>query len=565
VASELRKEGSLMTKGNSIMRTAARRKNTSVIVRVVSSVLALMMFGFVTASVAGVCNAGHLTGWVSETNNWFIGTNWTLGVPHSIDTARVDNAGTAVISSGCAKARVLQIGFSDEGTGAVMLHSGAGLCVGAAEYIGLDGYGQFVQMGGTHSLSYGTLILGDHPNAQGDYFLNDGQLSVKKRVVVANEGAGTFLQSGGKHAVTCGDLVIAAMPDSSGSYFLDGGSMRIAGNLIVGQGGYAAYEQTAGTNIVFRTLRLGRQSGSEGDYVLDGGSLLAGSEVIGDGGIGNFEQTDGGHIICGDLVIARLGTNSIGNYELNDGLLYVGRNETIGVKGGATHYQYGGMHAVACALSVGGVAGSSGVLETEGGILKARTLRVGVGAGGGFLGIYGSAADVKISDSCILGKNSEVSVLDGAIHMTNNIAAFMNWSTNELALVGLADLEVIFEGGIQSDGGPRYRPNPQPKWATYEVSGENLGNTMPEGYMKNFLLRKLTVGGVHPARVRLVERCDNGNRTSGNREALYVHDVTVSAGSTLDLAGLNVYADGTVEIQGTVIGGVIQPCYFVEP
>ena len=84
-----------------------------------------------------------------------------------------------------------------------------------------------------------------------------------------------------------------------------------------------------------------------------------------------------------------------------------------------------------------------------------------------------------------------------------------------------------------------------------------MGN-VPDGYVANFALRKLVAGGILPARVQLVDLNDNGNAPGGNHEALYVHDVTVGVGSTLDLNGLHVYANGIVNIQGSVTNGVIQ-------
>ena len=61
--------------------------------------------------------------------------------------------------------------------------------------------------------------------------------------------------------------------------------------------------------------------------------------------------------------------------------------------------------------------------------------------------------------------------------------------------------------------------------------------------------------------LRLEDAFDNGNRTSF--EALYVHDLVIGAGSTLDLNGLHLYYDGTFAGEGSVLGGA--PAWVPEP
>ena len=69
------------------------------------------------------------------------------------------------------------------------------------------------------------------------------------------------------------------------------------------------------------------------------------------------------------------------------------------------------------------------------------------------------------------------------------------------------------------------------------------------------------MGGDAAAMLRLEDLADNGNRSSA--EALYVHDLIVGPGSTLDLGGLAVYYDGQFVNEGSIIGGA--PMSVPEP
>jgi len=148
------------------------------------------------------------TTWQAGESSWYIAGNWSAGVPSNCKTARVDNAGTALFSSGRAKAKALELGVTVVGRGTVVLSPNAELRIEAGEYVGLAGYGQFVQAGGSHFVSCGTLTVGDKAGSYGDYYLDSGLLSAKN-VIVADAGVGTFIQASGLHKVTCGDLVVA--------------------------------------------------------------------------------------------------------------------------------------------------------------------------------------------------------------------------------------------------------------------------------------------------------------------------------------------------------------------
>jgi len=165
--------------------------------------------------------------------------------------------------------------------------------------------------------------------------------------------------------------------------------------------------------------------------------------------------------------------------------------------------------------------------------------------GDGTLDITGAGAEITVSNLLSFGANGTFAAVAGAsIHMTG--ANFENQSTNETELAGLANLELIFEGGPADTD-------------DVEVACEDKG-VVTQGYVDNFALGKLTVGGADIGMVRLVDNTDNGNRggTGGNAEALYVDRLELGAGSVLDLNNLHLYwRSGFVDNGGTILNGEV--------
>ncbi len=544
-----------------------------------------------------------LTQWVAAEDNWFIGANWDKGVPTSVDTARVDNAGIADISACGAAAQVLQIGYSLPGSGVgegtVNLYSGGTLSVGNAEYLGVNGAGTFYQFGGSHCVSCGSLTLAQGAQAAGTYYLNDGSLTVKSGTIIAQMGSAAFYQESGTNKIECGALTIAQGAGSDGSYELDGGMLSVSGDENIGLSGSASFDQFGGTNNAnCGTLYVAKDVESASAYAIYDGTLRVGDEVLGDLGISAFGQYGGANIVSGSLTAGTTASGS-GAYYLGDGVLTVGGNESWGAKGVGVYYQDGGSHSIASTLTIGGAQNSLGDFEIQTGTLAAKDVLVGTLGSEGLLGIYGPDPIVTVGDTITLGPDGWFSAVDGAtIHMTGACGAFRNTSTNELALDGLEYLYVIFEGGVKTSGscndgngscgsgysgnengcgsnrscnnvahkskcsngdsGCGQQCNSSDGWATFEVAGKNMGCTT-DGFVQNFTLNGLFVGGAKAAHVKLLDVSNNGNRSSGH-EALYAHEVVVTKGSTLDMNGLNVYCDGTVDIQGTVLNGTVTLC-----
>ena len=85
----------------------------------------------------------------------------------------------------------------------------------------------------------------------------------------------------------------------------------------------------------------------------------------------------------------------------------------------------------------------------------------------------------------------------------------------------------------------------------FEALSADLGKK-DTACLSNFAWKSLTVES--GAAVKLVDTADNSRGVAGV-EAVYVGDLVVESGATLDLNGLNVYYYGQASIDGTITGG----------
>jgi len=258
---------------------------------------------------------------------------------------------------------------------------------------------------------------------------------------------------------------------------------------------------------------------------------------------GRILQT-GGSLTVGAGLSVGAGAGGNGSYRLEGGTLTSKFDEYIGYLSTGTFTQTGGTHIAQGALNVG--YGGKGVLNMGGGTLTAGSLIVGFG---GTLNVTNAQAVVRAGQFTLQPGSSLTGVAGSQVHIiSQNNPYFYIYSQDEAALAGLADLTVVFDGDTTG-------------WiGALEVAGADRGPTLA-GFEDNFALGGLVLGYGNPARVALLDRVDNGNRSSA--EALYVHNLTIGAGSRLDLGGLNLYYDGTLLNQGTIIGG--SPQFVPEP
>jgi len=98
--------------------------------------------------------------------------------------------------------------------------------------------------------------------------------------------------------------------------------------------------------------------------------------------------------------------------------------------------------------------------------------------------------------------------------------------------------------------------NPQ----VLELAGRDFGPSMA-GFADNFAFGTLKIesGTV----LELADLFDNGNRYGGKAEALYVGDLFLGTGATLDCAGLNLYYVNLTDNGGIITDGT--PIFVPEP
>jgi hypothetical protein len=111
---------------------------------------------------------------------------------------------------------------------------------------------------------------------------------------------------------------------------------------------------------------------------------------------------------------------------------------------------------------------------------------------------------------------------------------------------------------FQFNGGARNISNPQ----TLEAAGIDVGN-FTSGWENNFVFGTLEIGTSDTYLILLDDynnsaNCLNGLCENNSGEAVYVNDLILESGATLDLSGLNMYVRNTyLNNGGTVLNGTV--------
>jgi hypothetical protein len=207
--------------------------------------------------------------------------------------------------------------------------------------------------------------------------------------------------------------------------------------------------------------------------------------------------------------------------------------QSIGYRGTGTLTQSGGWNGVNWDITLGAEAGSSGTYSMTGGRLDTKYLIIGSN-GAGWFELNHTACEVNIASGLTFGADSRFFAAPGTtIHMVGGAAGLGsmidNWNTDASDLMGLEHLELVVENGYAA--------------TFYEVASAP-GN----GFSANFSLGALTLGGAATAHVNLLDSTDNGHRICGH-ECLFVSQLSINDGSSLDVGGLKLYVAGDVEAQ----------------
>jgi hypothetical protein len=453
-----------------------------------------LIFGYPTLGQIGPTTAWQRS--PASPGSWFTTANWSAGVPTSGVNALIDNGGTAQImeTSDTAFSRYVIVGknsagFLTQDSGSIrssFFSIGGGVGVGrftqtgGSVLVGGPSVGQPFFMGSTG------MLVGEDFGAI--YELSGGSLVLDPVSNAALEigfgGAGLVRQSGGTVDVE-NVLVGSRDNDRASRYEMSSGSLQ-AGVILLGSSNY---------------------SGPGGEFIFSGGEITLESPedaavLVGQG---LWKQTGG------ELTLETLQTNFRGGRSVG----------TIDIGGGAV---------TANSILVGdpfGFFGVHGLLTLTGPTSVTTDTLVVVntvfGGSSAEFRIQDPAAMLTINQELRLGNDTRVAAVPGAtVHMMG--ASFVNLNDNESQHLGLSNLRMIFEGGSAI-------------LSTFEVAGSDIG-ALPPGFVNNFDLSTLEIGGANIGRLQLVDQFDN---QPAQVEALYVDHFAITAGSLLDLNGLNLY------------------------
>ena len=371
--------------------------------------------------------------WTAGSTGWFTSGAWSPNVPTATDDAAVDNGGTALISAGAAVADTLILGYLN-GSGSAVISGGSlqleeviylgygdgisGSCTVSGDgylsadhiLLGLDGYGTFLQTGGTVE-ALGTVGLKGGLGTTSSYRLDDGSLSGTS-LEIGGVNTGIFTQYGGTNTYTSMVLIGALDQNyqNEGVYELHDGDLTVqnltnplSSDIVVGWVTDGSMLQTGGSAYVDGRLTVGRFDGVEGGYELQNGSLQANIEIIGDETVGWFTQSGGTHTVDDTLYVGYAGPEGSslggrGTYNMEDGSLTAWAIQ-VGYGGSGEMHHTGGTVTADWSIALGGYEGSSGLYDLDTGAqLEAGSILVGGDGNGEFQHYEGKviAGDVRL-------------------------------------------------------------------------------------------------------------------------------------------------------------------------
>ena len=345
---------------------------------------------------------------------------------------------------------------------------------------------------------------------------------------------GIFMQNGGETTLSEHLKILR-----NGIYELHGGELSVR-RIDIGPNGSdsASFIQTGGTCNVEDVLYLGNSVSSyvgPMDFVLNASNNLADSLKV-----------------APVIMESESSEEPSSMYLISGGRLTAGEIYLHALDADKRFIQTGGIVEVEKTVAI---YDSRSSYAMHGGQLYTKELKIGskyyfgTSSEGGNFAIMSQDAEVHVSETLSFGYPSQFISSPGAtIHMDG--ASLFNYSTDSNALSGLGNLSLIFEGGDDYV-------------ATFEIAGEDRGIGYG-GFFENFALDTLQIGGDEgAAHLQLVDLFDNQPDWEGS-EALYVKELILGEGSTLDLNGLslyslNVYLDGTVDWNGgTIFEGITE-------
>lgn len=329
---------------------------------------------------------------------------------------------------------------------------------------------------------------------------------------------------------------------SAGHVIMTGGSLSVSWSEYIGEEGTGSFHQSAGVHSAY-DIWMGDVS-TNASYVMTGGELSAHVLSVGQYGAASFTHSNG-PVTVSDSLVVRAGAGRTSRYDLSGLGSVEAKSITVGSSGTGIFEQVGGSVTATHTLKIGAVAGAMGTYNLSGGSVTAQQITVGGKyTGPGHLNITDASVQIRAEYSLTLYAEASLSAVPGTrIHMGGNPngACFFNESQNPSAMADLRNVTLIFDGGLAND------------WDILEVGGADMGPTVA-GYEAGFELARLQVGG-SVSRLKLVDW--DTNQAGGSDAAVYVRDLYVGPGSSLNLSGFKLYyMNATIDPDATIILGV---------
>ena len=309
--------------------------------------------------------------------------------------------GTFTQSGGSVSMGSLYLGYNAGDSGTYLLNSNSRFS--GDLYVGYSGVGHFVQ---SSDVSATKLYIGYNAGSIGTYEMNAAMPAMY--VYVGYSGAGTLTQSAGvnQSPSPSSGIYVGCNAGSNGCYLITGGTAS-AGCEYVGYSGTGTFVQSGGVNNIpgvwtSCTLYVGDLAGSNGAYDLSGSGLLSAYRVnVGNSGVGVFTQSGGTNTVSSYLTLGA-STGGSGSYILSDGVLSApGRGHRQLGRGAFT--QTGGTNTVSTDINLAYQPGSSGIYSLGGtGNLASRAIYVGY-YGAGTFSQSGGSNTIGFGDDSVSG------------------------------------------------------------------------------------------------------------------------------------------------------------------
>jgi hypothetical protein len=521
---------------------------------------------------SGVYNlgAGRLT---SETQ--IIGNNGTGEFIQSAPLNSYNNTGSLTLGNGS--------------TGAGTYTMQGGWLFAGDEIIGNNGTGTFTHWGGLNDVA-GNLSIGSYSTSNGTYAMNgmfggNPELRANNEYVGNYGGTGSFEQFGGTNTVA-GGLHIGTGSTGSGTYVLDGWGTLSAADIVVGEfGGTGTFTQHSG-NVTASSLVIGQNAGSSGTYNMNMGNLTAANITVGHDGTGVFNQTDGQNMYFDNGSLSVGSGSGNGTYNMNGGML-VTTNINIGTGSGTGTFNHAGANVSADQTLTIGANGTYNMTD-DGSSWFGPQLYAATIVNNGTMNLNGGRVETAggICSYCGEGPAATNVENNGTINFGGPGERQMTGNIVNNGTMKITDTTVRFNkeftnnGAYLSDPSSNYFSNLMVGETGYLVGGAgdnfflsgDFFNYSTETFLWNTVDAYLAFTGWGTQQFYLggwdetssmafswgtLELGDYRNLflSGGLGAALYVDNLILGAGSTLDLGGFNIYYSSITNLGGSFSGG----------